>query len=75
LAKIVFASLIMGGVCYCICSQVNWLTPGISIKESFGWPEPSGVALWFSLELFLLRCPELETLKDVFKKKMTPPSA
>jgi len=76
LAKIVFASLIMGGVCYCICSQVNWLTPGDFYKK-IAWLAGaigSGTLVFFGL-CFLLRCPELETLKDVFKKKMIPPSA
>jgi putative peptidoglycan lipid II flippase len=76
LAKIVFASLIMGGVCYCICSQVNWLTPGDFYKRIvwLAGAIGSGALVFFGL-CFLLRCPELETLKDVFKKKMIPPSA
>jgi putative peptidoglycan lipid II flippase len=76
LAKIVFASLIMGGVCYCICSQVNWLTPGDFYKKIvwLAGAIGSGALVFFGL-CFLLRCPELETLKDVFKKKMIPPAA
>jgi putative peptidoglycan lipid II flippase len=76
LVKIVFASLVMGGVCYGICSQVSWLTPGDFYKRmvyligAIG----SGALVFFGL-CFLLRCPELETLKDMFKKKMITPSA
>jgi putative peptidoglycan lipid II flippase len=75
LAKIVFASLIMGGVCYLISSQVNWLTPGgfykriVYLAGAIG----SGALVFFGV-CFLLRCPELETLKDVFRKKMITPS-
>ena len=73
LAKIVFASLIMGGVCYGICSQVDWLTPGDFYKRIvwLAGAIGSGALVFFGL-CFLLRCPELETLKDVFKKKTIP---
>jgi putative peptidoglycan lipid II flippase len=76
LVKIVFASLVMGGVCYGICSQVNWLTPGDFYKRIayLAGAIGSGALVFFGL-CFLLRCPELETLKDVFKKKMITPSA
>jgi putative peptidoglycan lipid II flippase len=73
--KIVFASLIMGGVCYFISSQVNWLTPGVIYKRIFylAGAIGTGALVFFGL-CFLLRCPELETLKDVFRKKMITPS-
>jgi len=76
LAKIVFASLIMGGVCYFISSQVNWLTPGDFCKKIvyLAGAIGSGALVFFGV-CFLLRCPELETLKDVFKKKTITPSA
>jgi len=66
----------MGGVCYGICSQVNWLTPGDFYKRivCLAGAIGTGALVFFGL-CFLLRFPELETLKDVFKKKMIPPSA
>jgi len=73
LAKTIFASLIMGGVCYWISGQINWLTPGDFLKRlvwllitiSGGTGVFFGVCAW-------LRCPELETLRYFFSKK--PPN-
>jgi len=76
LTKICSASLIMGGICYGICSQINWLIPG-NFYEKIGWLTGAigtGTLVFFGL-CYLMRCQELETLKDVFKKKMMPPSA
>jgi hypothetical protein len=76
LAKIVFASLIMGWVCSFISSQINWLTPGDFYKRIvyLAGAIGSGTLVFFGV-CFLLRCPELESLKDMFKKKTITPSA
>ncbi|HPD61107.1 MAG TPA: hypothetical protein PKV48_05045, partial [Thermodesulfobacteriota bacterium] len=64
-----------GGVCYCICYQVNWLTPGDFYKRivCLAGAIGSGALVFLGL-CFLLRCPELEALKNMFKKKIITPS-
>jgi putative peptidoglycan lipid II flippase len=70
LTKICFASLTMGGICFGICSQVNWLIPG-NFYEKIVWLAGTigiGALVFFGL-CHLMGCPELETLKSAFKKK------
>ena len=73
LGKILFSSFVMGLFSYFICFRIDWFTPGSLFVKilHLGGAIGGGILVYVTLSS-LFRCPELENMKDMFRRKRHP---
>jgi len=68
--RVLTASLVMGIFCWLVSSRIDWLSSGATLaKILYLSTAIGGGALVFGILAFVLRCPELGFLRELYEKK------